>query len=892
MSRISIRAPLIAGGISQQAAPNRFPGQVEAAANADFTVQDGITKRRGTTFHARPTGLTASGVYRMEPIVRDDTERYLAVIGPDGSDMKVRVYDTAGVAQTVDIKPAAQTYLNSGLPTADDIRVRSSGDYTIIVNTKATPAAASASNYTITRTANNYSQMLSAFAASGTYHRALAADELGEAGYYQYTIGNGGGQFAYSYGGAVSQATMLSYCNTYSPHSVSLQSELSVSIINGVWNNTARTITLTNAFAGYVFKAGDEIQFTGGTGVNTSTWHVITAKNSDSQITVATDINGATGDISNVSGATIRRVTTVQTNLGQSATYEEALAKMNKAIRDSGSDLFGVWSTSLNRTIWVSEFKTTSATRVRDRGLHPSGAYQFDLWSMWAATTGTYLDVAGTTARSTTVLASGPSVLSRWARTSPPASVSSSLTATTMPIAMRRVSASTFDVDVISWTPRYTGDQFTNPAPRAVTEGKPIADVAFWNDRLVLLAGQYIHMSQDGDYFNFYADDATNITDADPISRTLSTDQVAIGDRLIPIREALLVFTKAGRQFEVTTVDSAPTPTSVIVTASTNYPAIAIAPAAMHNYIYFATTAGNFASIREYGYQPEGAALSAPSITEHVPQLIPAALRRIVTHPQSSTIVALPSTGTTMYVHRSFWSGPRREQSSWTTYTFDASYRFCDLAVIGDRCYALVESQSQYVIESWPLLEPAPPSGHAYAPVIDRRMTVTGGSFSAGNTTWTLPSSLSDTTLNRVVSTAGVEYVASCSGTTLTVAGANLSSGSYQAGRSYDMSVELTEFYLRDDQGRADLEMGVGVKTVYSHHRNTYAYSLRVDHNESGRPDHTTALNSTTVDQRGELRLPVFNRANSCRVLIESSSSAPCAISSIEADVQPIVNLR
>lgn len=891
----------MAGGISQQAAPNRFPGQVETAANVDFTVQDGITKRRGTVLNARfTTGYTASGTYRMEPIVRDDTERYLAVIGPNGSNMDVRVFDTAGVVQTRNLSSAAQTYLNAGSPTADDIRVRSSGDYTIIVNTKATPAAQSSPVYSLSRTVPDYARMLcwgpgpASGGATATYHRATAADSEASAGYYLYTIGAGGGQFGYGRNSvAYGMPTLLSNAQTaaFNPYSVDVYSVRTVDLTSAAWTDATKTLTQTGKFAGYVFKAGDEINLTGGAGVSTG-WYVIASKTSDDAIVLVADINGGSGNIaSGVTGNEIRRRSTATADLTTVASVEEACARMTKALRNAGSDC--VMYADVPNNFWyiTSEFKSTRATEVRNIGV-AAGATRS--WITTFVGVGSLSSFAGTGTLSASLLDTNP-VASRWSRVAPPGDSNSSFTSTTMPIAMRRISVgppATFDIDVIAWTARLDGDQNTNPAPRAITEGKAIADVAFWNDRLVLLAGQYIHMSQDGDYFNFYADEATNITDADPISRTLTTDQVAIGDRIIPIREALLVFTKAGRQFEITTVDSAPTPTSVIVTSSTNYPALSIAPASMHNYIYFATTAGNFASIREYGYQPEGAALSAPSITEHVPQLIPSTLRRIVTHPQSSTIIALPSTGQTMYVHRSFWNGPRREQSSWTTYTFDATYRFCDLAVIGDRCYAMVESQSQYMIESWPLLESAAPSGHAYAPVIDRRVTVTGGSFGGSNTTWTLPSSLSDTTINRVVATSGVEYTATCSGTTLTVAGANLSSGSYQAGRSYDMSIELTEFYLRDDQGRADLESGVAVRTVFAHHRNTYAYSLRVDHTEAGRPDHTVTLNSTTADLRGELRLPVFNRANACRVLIESSSSAPCAISSIEADVQPIVNLR
>jgi len=894
VSRLSIRAPLIAGGLSQQAATNRFPGQVEAASNADFTVQDGITKRRGTRFEALLTGLTGSGNYRVEPIIRDETERYLTVIGPNGANMGVRVYNSTGTAQTVNITSAAQTYLNAGTPTADDIRVRSSGDYTIIVNSKATPAGVNSPAYAISRTVTNYDMLLSWWGTSGQYHKTTLDDDQYSASNWLYTIGAGGGQFGYTEnatdGGAIS--TLLSQFNTpaNNPYGVDVYSNRSITV-NGSWTDSTRRITSTNAFQGYVWKSGDQLNLTGGTGVVLG-WYTITAKISDSIVELSADINGGGGDIaSGVLANSIRRRTTATAFLSGSSSFEEALSKMNRAIRAAGSDLVLFYNPApANKTRFVNEFKGTVATSVTNIGT-AAGATN----NLFTTLVASASSVAGTGTLSTTLLDTFP-IASRWSRVSPPNDANASFNAQTMPIAMRRTtfgSPSTFDIDVIAWTPRYTGDNNTNPAPKIVSESRPISDVAFWNDRLVLLGGQYLAMSGDGDYFNFYADDATNITDADPIQRTLSTDQVAIGDRIVPIRESLLIFTKAGRQFEITSIDSAPTPTSVAVTASTAYQSSGtVPPVPMHNYVYFATTAGNFSAIREYGYQPEAAALSAPSITEHVPTLLPSGLRRMVAHPQTSSLIVLPASGQTIYAHRSFWNGPRREQSAWTTYAFDASYRFCDLAVIGDRCYALVESQSQYVLESWPLSEEASPSGHAYPPLIDRCMNVSGGSFGSGNTTWTLPSSLSDTTINRVVTTAGVEYPATCSGTTLTVAGVNLASGTHQAGRSYAMSVQLTEPYLRDEQGRVDLTYTPVVHTVTTHHRNSYAYSLRADYTDSGVSDNTVSLVSTVPDSRGEVALSVFCLATGCNLFIESSSAAPCAISSIEIDVQPFLTLR
>lgn len=62
------------------------------------------------------------------------------------------------------------------------------------------------------------------------------------------------------------------------------------------WTDATKLLTKVGAFAGYTFTAGDSISITAGTGVTTGAYDIV-AKISNDTIQLASDINGAGGDI-------------------------------------------------------------------------------------------------------------------------------------------------------------------------------------------------------------------------------------------------------------------------------------------------------------------------------------------------------------------------------------------------------------------------------------------------------------------------------------------------------------------------------------------------------------------------------------------------------------------
>lgn len=70
-----------------------------------------------------------------------------------------------------------------------------------------------------------------------------------------------------------------------------------VTIDGANWTNATKTLTLVGAFANYVWRDGDTITLTAGTGV-VAGQYTIASRVDDDSITLATDINGDAGDVS------------------------------------------------------------------------------------------------------------------------------------------------------------------------------------------------------------------------------------------------------------------------------------------------------------------------------------------------------------------------------------------------------------------------------------------------------------------------------------------------------------------------------------------------------------------------------------------------------------------
>ena len=830
----TIKISGLSGGISHQPAHVRHPTQVEDATNAVFSVVDGVSKRPGAEYLCVLADMATASRLRMHGIKRDDTEKYLVVFGiEDGeSDLGIRVFDLDGSEATVNITGAAQTYLNLNSATADDIRMVTVADHTIITNTTVevgTLASGSRTDYDITQVHSNYDVMTSWNPTSDTYH-STEADSVGHpSGFFQYTLAENG--FAEWEGPEVGS---------------------SYSDITGRYDEKSRN------------PMGFKVEFTDNddAGNNTHEYNVVEDFYED-----------APTSMDDVALRFQRKL--------QAAGARNALIKWESSGAENGR--FTIISPYRGTGASISNISAPDGAHDLTYNSSPKRPFEWgDSDETLTAGTGTPADVVDQV-----------DILDRWERVPPPDQANAELDPATMPVKMVRTTVSplVFDVSAITWGFRPNGDDDTNPVPSIWDNGSKITDVIFHRNRMALAGDENKVFSRAGDFFEFYIEDHDSIADSDPIDIAISSDRVTLIDFLVPFRETVVTFTKAGRQFEMNAPDNL-TPTSAAITPTTAYLTMPdIRPQAMGSMIYFAATRKDAAILYEYFYDDTRVSNFAADVTAHAFNLLPTTLRTIQTSPNNNMVLVLPEDSDTIYVYTSFWSGNEKAQSAWTRYEFDDSYDIEDIAVIDNDCYMLVDAGAEgFIIESFALArQTADDDGFAYVVHLDRQFELTG-SYAGGVTTWTLSDSVEDETLDTLVlgpdfgSESGDVKSPTVSGGTVTLAG-DWTDGEVIVGRGYTMSVELSEQYVRDYQGLARQTGWLQVRRVDTHHHNSLAYSIRANMRARSN-DREKSLDASTIEESGTLTAWFGGNSKDLKLFIENDTPKPSTITAVELLVQ------
>jgi hypothetical protein len=219
------------------------------------------------------------------------------------------------------------------------------------------------------------------------------------------------------------------------------------------------------------------------------------------------------------------------------------------------------------------------------------------------------------------------------------------------------------------WSSRYAGDDETNPPPSFI--GNTISDIFFYHNRLGLLSGDNIILSQAGDVWNFWAASARTITDADPIDYSSSQEDVHKLRYAIPFQEMLLLFSEK-TQFALSGGDVLTPSTAVVKHISSHQIRDGMRPSIGSKTLFLCADEENGANgsrFREFYVDSEYGTTETADITAHVPQYVPVSIRKIVSSPTKDMLFVLPANGTELYVYKYFWSGKEKLQSAWFKWT-------------------------------------------------------------------------------------------------------------------------------------------------------------------------------------------------------------------------------
>ena len=447
-----------------------------------------------------------------------------------------------------------------------------------------------------------------------------------------------------------------------------------------------------------------------------------------------------------------------------------------------------------------------------------------------------------------------------------------------------------FDVDPVDWKPRHTGDRDTNPVPSLWNDNAKIADIAFHRNRLVLAGDENLVFSQAGDFFNFYLEDADNIADADPIDVALSASQVTLIDRIVPFRKALVIFTKAGQQFELNAPETL-TPDTATITPSTAYRSVeGVQPEVTGSRIFFPAVRTDVNQLYEYFYSDSEAANVAADVSAHVEGYLPSTIQKIEAAMNADTVLVLPSGGYEIWVYRWYWRGVDKVQSAWGKWVFDSHETIWDIGLIGNYCYMLVSTISgEEIIVKIPLLSEPAPTGMSYDPKIDNRIPV-AGSYSEVNeeTTWNF--GFDDTTMDCVVKggdwsgeAGAIVEVTEVDAESVKVAG-DLSAHDCYVGRKFDMNVELSRPFVRGRDGQSIIDHEIQIHKLAATHLDTGSYTVKVVQYDRVDREYTYTIptSASGLIDSGDFAAFILGNTRNTTLYIQDDTPYPVRITGME----------
>lgn len=270
------------------------------------------------------------------------------------------------------------------------------------------------------------------------------------------------------------------------------------------------------------------------------------------------------------------------------------------------------------------------------------------------------------------------------------------LDATTMPHALVREADGSFTFKKLEWTERKVGDEDSNPLPSFVDYA--ISDIFFYRNRLGLLSGENVILSESGEYFNFWMTTATDILDIDPIDVATTTTRINFLNYAIPFDGELYCFSDKS-QF-VLRSDTTLSPRNVALVEVTGFQSSPdCRPIVAGRNLYFPAERSEFTSIKEYYSVLDTSEMkNAQDITAHVPNYIPNGVYEIeAANNENIMLVLTKGNPNYIYVYKYLFMDEQRVQSSWSLWNMYS--RVINLYFIGSTLYLLLNRGNSHVLE-------------------------------------------------------------------------------------------------------------------------------------------------------------------------------------------------
>ena len=901
MASINQRIPNFLGGVSQQPDKIKFPGQLRVCDNAVPDITFGLRKRPPAEFVGTLTNANSSG--HWYEILRDGDEKYIVQITPSNSgSMPIRVWDLADGTEKSLTNSSGDSIFSYLAGATSPYAVTTIQDYTLIANpnkvvgtTGTTAAPIDNGNYSYARldtVAYNTEYILYTGTAPtpNTFFRvtSVKVDRLSGGSAQGPTFDDSNvnqsksGTLTWSFsGGSAVSTSGASNCEN-------IEGSLQVNGNSYIESNTANydgTGTEVSDFLGYTqnyrvrytatvtLSDGGLIKETNKTTAEGKfidvTMEGETYRISVEAVEPVTTYEGVSGIAyfktpKNPDNGTISMASILS---GLASAVNSSLANVDAEVIGSGLYLDGTAADgvnflggAVNENMSVIGQKAQDITRLPAMNKHGYVAQisntadldTDDYYVKFEANNGT--SGAGSyeeTVRPHNFDGSGSDdmVLGLDPATMPHALINNRNG--TFTFVKLDLSTANSQGNDNYWKNREVGDNASNPFPSF--QGSTIQEMFFHRNRLGLISGENVVMSQPGSYFNLFIVSAISASDDNPIDITVSDVKPAFINHVLPIQKGMMMFSDSG-QFLLFTESDIFSPKTVRLKKVASYECDqTIQPVDLGTSVLFTSNVSAYARAFEATVIDDD---TPPNILEQT-RVVPEFLPKDITKSTNSTSIGIVTYGkkgdTSVYHYKYYNAGNNREQSAWYSWTLtgtmqhmlytagsfftvtlhDGSYKLCRHEYVAD-----ADNTRAYVLGTGTVGSPLETS-RQFEAHLDNMTIATTVAGSAQTTTapektvLTIPYTPANTTNLFMVglsgndsdgnSIAGTVRAADAVGTnSVTFNNINLHSAAKVAvGYKYTSIIELPTYYFNVGQNTYDtdgdlrisginFEMGVG----------------------------------------------------------------------------------
>lgn len=483
------------------------------------------------------------------------------------------------------------------------------------------------------------------------------------------------------------------------------------------------------------------------------------------------------------------------------------------------------------------------------------------------------------------------------------------LDAATMPHLLVREGDGTFTFKRATWGERTVGDETSAPEPSFV--GRAITDVFFHRNRLGLLSGENVIMSEASEFFNFWPTTAAAIVDSDPIDVNVSHIRVSLVKHAVPYRDLLVLFSPS-TQFSMTAADLL-TQRTVSITPTTELPnSPAVPPVATGESIFFASEDG-WARFYEYMMDLDAGAFRSEEITSHVPGYIPTGLRHVAATPKFNIMVSSTDEHPNrLYVHQWYWANRQKLQAAWHYWDFGDDAAVVGFDFIGPDLLLVIKRGTEIYLEAMTVDPVAADEGIDHLIYLDRRIhssALAAPSYDgvADQTTYTLPfaapagiTAVAAESVEDEIG-AGVEIDAEAVGSTVVVEGDTTGLDLF-FGVPFEFYYRLSEIVLQEETRSGAKPVAVArlqLRRMVLIVENTSGTTVKVT--PKGRQTYQYQINGyalgttpSTLDDaplyNGKFPFPILAQSNQVTIEFVSEGHLPCGF--ISADWEGMVHMR